>query len=114
MLILYGISNCDTVRKARRWLESQDIEYRYHDFRRDGLTREMLADWLTQVDSKELINTRGSTWRKLSDAKKAVGNDTAAIALMLEYPTIIKRPLLNLNGHYHTGFKDSEYASLFC
>lgn len=114
MMTLYGISNCDTVRKARRWLEGHGIDYRFHDFRKDGLTREQILQWLEQLDWKALINTRGRTWRQLSGDGKAALHETAAIDLMLEHPAIIKRPLLDYNGQYHLGFSDAGYRRICC
>ncbi len=113
MTTLYGIGNCDSVRKARRWLDAHGIEYRFHDFRRDGLCREQIREWLGQLDWQELINTRGTTWRKLSGGEKTALHEAAAIDLMLEHPAIIKRPLLEHDGEYHLGFGETGYSRVF-
>jgi len=113
MTTLYGIGNCDTVRKARRWLEARGIEYRFHDVRKDGLSRAMIRSWLEQLDWQDLINTRGTTWRKLSGGEKTALHEPAAIELMLEHPAIIKRPLLEHDGEYLLGFGEAEYAQVF-
>ncbi|MBI6547916.1 ArsC family reductase [Xenorhabdus lircayensis] len=92
---LYGIKNCDTIKKARRWLEDQEIPYQFHDYRVDGLSSELLQSFIEQIGWESLLNTRGTTWRKLSEEQKAaINNAEAAKALMLEQPSIIKRPLL--------------------
>lgn len=112
MITLYGISNCDTVRKARRWLDAHGIEYHFHDFRTDGLTREQILAWLEQLDWRDLINTRGTTWRKLSGGEKTALHEVAAIELMLEHPAIIKRPLVDCDGHYLLGFSGESYRKI--
>ncbi|MDP5291004.1 ArsC family reductase [Oceanimonas sp. CHS3-5] len=110
---LYGIKNCDTVKKARKWLEQAGVDYRFVDHRADGLDPEQLAHWLEVLGWEQLLNKRGTTWRALSDDDKAsLGPDTAA-ALLLAHPAMIKRPLLNLDGELHLGFKPELYASLF-
>ncbi|WP_340620371.1 ArsC family reductase [Xenorhabdus siamensis] len=92
---LYGIKNCDTVKKARRWLEDQEIPYQFHDYRVDGLSPELLQIFIEQVGWEALLNTRGTTWRKLTNEQKStINNAETAKALMLEQPAIIKRPLL--------------------
>lgn len=111
MLTMYGIKNCDTIKKARRWLEAQQIEYRFHDYRVDGLDRELLDTFIDELGWEALLNTRGTTWRKLDEAQRnACDNADAAIALMLAQPAIIKRPLLDDgNGHALLGFNADAY-----
>ena len=94
MTILYGIKNCDTVRKARKWLEAQGIEYTFHDVRSDGLDKKDLSAWVKSVGWEVLLNRRGTTWRQLSDAEKESINEANAIQLKLAKPTLIKRPVL--------------------
>jgi len=92
---LYGIKNCDTVKKARRWLDEQQVAYRFHDYRVDGLTAEMLHTFIARQGYEALLNTRGTTWRKLSDEERgAVTDADSALQLMLAHPATIKRPLL--------------------
>lgn len=113
MAILYGIANCDTVRKARKWLTSHDIDYRFHDFRKDGLTTRQLEHWATVVGWETLLNRRGQTWRKLPDKAKADLNAASALKLMQAEPTLIKRPVLEVQSRVHVGFKDADYQALF-
>lgn len=117
---LYGIKNCDTIKKARRWLENQEIPYQFHDYRVDGLSPELLQTFIEQVGWEPLLNTRGTTWRKLSDEQKnAINNTEAAQALMLEQPSIIKRPLLISKTAASAiekcliGFKAEQYQQFF-
>lgn len=91
MLTLFGIANCDTVKKAQRWLTQHAIDYRMHDYRRDGLERTLLQKWLTQVDWSDLLNQRSRTWRELDDAQKQDLSKDKAMLLMLAHPTLIKR-----------------------
>lgn len=115
MVILYGIKNCDTVKKARRWLEEHGIAYRFHDYRVDGLSHDMLAEFIAAVGWEPLVNTRGTTWRKVDEARRAtINNADAAAALMLEMPAIIKRPLLCApHKPVLLGFSDSSYQQFF-
>ena len=113
MTILYGIANCDTVRKARNWLTSHNVDYQFHDFRKDGLTARQLKHWATVVGWETLLNRRGQTWRKLQDKKKADINEASALQLMQAEPTLIKRPVLEVNSQVHVGFKVADYQDLF-
>ena len=111
---LYGIPNCDTVKKARAWLEKNGIDYTFHDFKKAGLTADLVAGWLTQVKWDVLVNRKGTTWRALSDERKAtVANAKAASELMLESPSVIKRPVLSYSGSTHVGFSDVLYQQIF-
>lgn len=115
MLTMYGIKNCDTVKKARRWLEANQIEYRFHDYRVDGLERELLDTFIAELGWEALLNTRGTTWRKLDESVRArIDNADAAAGLMLEMPAIIKRPLLCAPGKpMLLGFSESSYQQFF-
>ncbi|WP_246201666.1 ArsC family reductase [Budvicia diplopodorum] len=109
---LYGIKNCDTIKKARRWLEEHQVDYRFHDYRADGLDEALLQQLIDRLGWEPLLNTRGTTWRKLSDEQKsATNNQAAAKALMLEQPSIIKRPVLarNDSGTMLLGFSADGY-----
>ena len=110
---LYGIKNCDTVRKARRWLDDHNISYDFHDFRADGLTKTRVNQWLGDIDQEVLVNRRGTTWRKLSDQQKSVSTKAAIVDLLVEQPAIIKRPVLDNSGKLHVGFKEADYQTLF-
>lgn len=113
MTVLYGIPNCDTVKKARRWLDDHEISYRFHDFRNDGLAADQIKLWLSELGLETLINKRSTTWKNLSAEARDALNEESAVELILEQPTLIKRPLLNLNGKFHVGFKAETYQTLF-
>ncbi|HEY0061383.1 MAG TPA: ArsC family reductase [Telluria sp.] len=111
---LYGIPNCDTVKKARTWLAEQDIEFTFHDFKKQGLERATAAQWLTQIEWQTLVNRKGTTWRNLPDERKAAVTDNAsALELMLETPSVIKRPVLDRGGKFSVGFSPAQYQDLF-
>lgn len=114
-ITMYGIKNCDTIKKARRWLESQQIDYRFHDYRADGLSAEQLQTFIDQLGWEELLNTRGTTWRKLDEAqRRAITHEAAAKTVMLEQPALIKRPLLAAaDGRMLLGFSDDGYQCFF-
>ncbi|ATM04233.1 MULTISPECIES: ArsC family reductase [Raoultella] len=114
MLTMYGIKNCDTIKKARRWLEAHQIAYQFHDYRADGLDRELLNTFIAELGWEALLNTRGTTWRKLDETVRAgINNADAAAALMLEMPAIIKRPLLCAPGQpMLLGFSELTYKKL--
>jgi arsenate reductase len=111
---LYGIPNCTTVKKARAWLAGQAHEVAFHDFKKQRVDAAWLRDVIGQTGWQALLNTRGTTWRKLSDDEKAAVTDEAgAIALMLAQPSVIKRPVLERDGRYHLGFAEDQYQSIF-
>ncbi len=112
MITLYGIKNCDTVKKARGWLEQQRVTYRFHDLRDDGLDAARLKEWIKSLGWETLLNTRSTTWRQLPDADKHDLNATSAVKLMLAYPTLIKRPVL-VNGTVVTvGLNATTYSKI--
>lgn len=114
MTTLYGISNCDTVRKARKWLEGESIAFDFHDFRKQGLNAEQVARWCAAAGLDRVLNKRGTTWRQLPDEIKANTDEQTLQALMVEQPTLIKRPVLELDdGRVEIGFKADDYAALF-
>lgn len=113
MTTLYGISNCDTIKKARKWLDNNAIEYRFHDYRKDGLERSWLKNWCDELGWEALLNKRGTTWRKLPEETKATIDHEQAIELMLKQPAMIKRPLLDLGTHRKLGFKADDYQRYF-
>jgi len=118
MITVYGIPNCDTVKKARRWLEDNHIEFQFHNFKKDGLDVTLLDNWFNDIGWEILLNKRGTTWRKLDDDIKNNVNGNTAKQLMLDNPSIIKRPVLDLDptkkdSIKHVGFKENEYRTLF-
>lgn len=117
-ITLYGIPNCDTVKKARNWLTENGQPYVFHDFKKDGITTALISGWLHDVPADVLINRKGTTWRKLSDEQKAAadnsnGDDAGAIELMLASPSVIKRPVLSYAGKTSVGFSDALYQQIF-
>lgn len=110
--VLYGIRNCDTVRKARNWLENRHINYQYHDLRTDGLDPVLLESWLDQKGYTGIINQRSKAWRQLTEAQKRQLNNKGALALIQDNPTLIKRPVLTGPGLLLIGFSDTLYNTL--
>lgn len=111
---LYGIPNCTTVKKARAWLAEHGHELPFHDFKKQGVDAAWLKSVCKQTGWQALVNTRGTTWRKLDDADKvAVIDESSAIALMQAHPSVIKRPVLERDGRYHLGFAEDQYQDLF-
>lgn len=111
---LYGIPNCNTVKKARAWLAENNIDVQFHDFKKDGVSAALINSWLEQVSWEKLVNRAGITWRGLSDAAKAgIQDKPSALRLMLEKPSVIKRPVLVKNGKIlHLGFDETAYGKL--
>lgn len=113
-IVLYGIPNCDQVKKARAWLADHAIAYRFHDFKKLGADARLISAWQDAIGWEQLLNRRGTTWRALSDEEKtSVVDPPSAAALMSLYPTLIKRPVLSLPGCLHTGFSDVDYYNIF-
>jgi Spx/MgsR family transcriptional regulator len=112
---LYGIPNCDTVKKARHYLDSRNIPYEFHDFKKHGVTEALISGWMKQVGWQKLLKKTGPTWGKLpDDIKASIQDDASAAALMLEKTNIIKRPVLERDGKVLAlGFSESDYAELF-
>lgn len=113
MITLYGIPNCDTVSKARKWLASNNIEYQFHNFKKDGLTEATLSNWIKELGWEVLLNKRGMTWRKLPETSKTDIDQEKATAIMLDNTSIIKRPVLDVDGKIYVGFKPEQYQELF-
>jgi Spx/MgsR family transcriptional regulator len=110
---LYGIKNCDTVKKARQWLDLNRIDYRFHDFRGDGLSTMQTQAWLDEIGLDTLLNKRGTTWKQLDEAVRAQMTAATAAALLAEYPTLIKRPVLDIGHQRFVGFSDPRYRDIF-
>jgi Spx/MgsR family transcriptional regulator len=111
---LFGIPNCSTVKKARDWLTSHDLSYEFHDFKKQGVSAELLNSWLAQMPWEKLVNRSGMTWRNLSEAEKAAVIDApSALNLMLEKSSVIKRPVLVKDGKIiSVGFTEVIYKEL--
>ena len=106
---IYGIRNCDTMKKARAWLDARGVPYVFHDYKVDGIERARLEAWARDVGWETLLNRAGTTFRKLPDGDKAGLDETKALALMLDQPSMIKRPVLDLGGRILVGFKPELY-----
>lgn len=106
---LYGIKNCDTMKKARAWLDARGVAYTFHDYKAEGIDRARLEGWTRALGWETLLNRAGTTFRKLPDADKAGLDEGKALALMLDQPSMIKRPVLDLKGHILVGFKPEQY-----
>lgn len=113
MVIVYGIKNCDSVKKACAWLTRNNIEFQFHDFRKDGLTVAKIRQWMKAVDWETLLNRRGTTWRKLSETTKTSITKTRAQKLMAEQPTLIKRPVVENGKHITVGFSQDSFTEFF-
>lgn len=99
MLTVYGIPNCDTVKKSLTWLKENGLAYQFHDYKKQSITPQKLTEWLAQTDHQALINRAGTTWKQLSDEQKtAIKDNESAMALMLQKPSLIKRPVIEQNG----------------
>ena len=112
MITLYGIKNCDTVKKARSWLDAHKIAYRFHDYKTEGLEKARLEDWIQKLGWEILLNRAGTTFRKLSEAEKEGLTEKRAIALMLAQTSMIKRPVLEKDSLLAVGFKPEQYSAL--
>jgi arsenate reductase len=110
---IYGIKNCDTMKKARSWLDERNIAYSFHDYKAAGIERKRLEDWAKQVGWETLLNRAGTTFRKLADAEKTNLTEKKAIALMVAQPSMIKRPVLEEGSRLLVGFKPDIYAKEF-
>ena len=113
MVTIYGIRNCDTMKKAMRWLEEQGIDYRFHDYRKEGLDLKQLKAWEKELGWEVLLNRRGQLWRKLPQATRDRIDRASALKIMLDNPGIIKRPLLDTGDTRIVGFDPERYAALF-
>jgi arsenate reductase len=111
---LYGIPNCDTVKEARAWLAEHGVAHAFHDYKKQGVPLALLDDWIAALGWQALLNRKGTTWRKLDPARQAAVQDAAsARALMLEQPSVIRRPVLVRGGELRVGFDAADWARLF-
>ena len=112
MIILYGIKNCDSVKKARLWLDKNEVVYQFHDFRGDGLSMEQVQDFIAKASWEVLLNKRSTSWRQLDDEQKTDLNAEKVAALLLDKPTLIKRPVLQADEQFFIGFNAETYQTL--
>ena len=109
--VIYGIKNCDTMQKAFKWMDTNGIKYRFHDYRVEGLTAAHIERWLQEIPLEVLVNSRSTTYKALSaDQKELIAQPTTASVVILQNPSIIKRPLLDNKGAYIIGFKEEDWA----
>lgn len=114
MIHLYGIANCDTVKKARQWLTENGVDFTFVDFKKMPPNAEIISEWLTQLPLESLLNKRGTTWRKLDTQTQMLASETdTAITVMVENPSVIKRPILDIDGKYYVGFSVENYQQVF-
>ena len=111
MITIYGIKNCDTMKKAFAWLEANGIEYTFVDYKKTGVAAEHLPDWIKRAGWETLLNTRGLMWKKLSDDERADVDGAKAHQLMIQYPSMIKRPVLDTGKKLLVGFSPETYAA---
>lgn len=110
---LYGIPNCDTMKKARRWLDEHGVAYRFHDYKKQGLDEAQVRQWVAELGWETLLNRRGMMWRKLDEQTRTDIDEAGAVRLMLEIPSIIKRPVLDLGERRVVGFDPTGYGEIF-
>ena len=113
MTTLYGIPNCDSMKKARKWLDGHAVAYEFHDFKKAGLKPAMLKKWIRAVGWETLLNRRGMMWRRLDPSIRESIDLASATRVMLETPSIIKRPVLDFDGEIYVGFSEDQYQRLF-
>jgi Spx/MgsR family transcriptional regulator len=113
VITLYGIKNCDTVKKARKWLDEHTIDYAFHDLRGDGLTQEQVSEWVAELGWETLVNKRSTTWKALDESERNSMDSASAQAAIMAQPTLIKRPLLDTGHQRFTGFSASNYETIF-
>lgn len=112
-ITMYGIPNCDTIKKAKKWLEAEGMEYTFHDYRKQGIDKALVTTFCQQLGWENVLNKRGTTYRQLSQEQKDTLNEANAIDLLVEQPAVIKRPILLCDETYHLGFKADQYATIF-
>lgn len=110
---LYGIPNCDTVKKARLWLEGKGLDYTFHDYKKEGADPARVAAWIETAGLDQVLNRRGTTYRKLSDAEKAEIDAGAAVSVLVQHPSTIKRPIVEHEGGLLVGFRAEEWDAAF-
>ena len=111
-IILYGIKNCDNIKKSRKWLDKNSVEYSFHDFYINGINKPIIIEFLKNIEISLLINKRSTSWRKLSQEQKIISSRPKIIELLLKNPTLIKRPIVKTKSGYIVGFDQKEFNAL--
>jgi len=115
MIKLYGIKNCDTVKKAMKWLDDKGVKYQFHDYKKDGVDKVKLSEFVKEFGLEKIINRKGTTWRQLSEQEhQKIIDEKSALQLMAEKPSIIKRPIIDLGAKKLLGFDVGEYEKTWC
>lgn len=112
-ITMYGIPNCDTIKKAKRWLDERNVEYTFHDYRKAGVNNALIEKFFAALPWEQVVNKRGTTYRQLSDEQKANLTQSSAVELLVEHPAMIKRPILLVDNTFYLGFNATQYSSLF-
>jgi Spx/MgsR family transcriptional regulator len=112
-ITMFGIPNCDTIKKAKKWLEAQNIAYEFHDYRKQGVDAALVTEFCDALGWETVLNKRGTTYRQLTQEQKDSLNGDNAVDLLVENPAMIKRPILKVNDQLHIGFKADQYATIF-
>ncbi|ALR14905.1 ArsC family reductase [Vibrio natriegens] len=112
-ITMFGIPNCDTIKKAKKWLEAEDIAYEFHDYRKQGVDEALVTEFCDALGWENVLNKRGTTFRQLTQEQKDSLNEENAIKLLVENPAMIKRPILKVNDQLHIGFKADQYTTIF-
>jgi arsenate reductase (glutaredoxin) len=113
VITVYGIKNCDSIKKARKWLTESGIDYKFHDLRAEGIDAASIDSWIEQAGWETVLNRRGTTWRKLDSKTQESTERDNVTALLLEHPAMIKRPVLDVDGSITVGFKADNYQAIF-
>ena len=113
MITLYGIANCDTMKKARGWLDGHGVAYAFHDYKKAGVDEGLVRAWVAELGWESLVNRRGTTWRRLPEPEREGIDAKSAIRLMVENPSLIRRPVLDTGEARHVGFSEDLYQGLF-
>lgn len=112
-ITMYGIPNCDTIKKAKNWLTQNNISFTFHDYRKDGVSEALIQQFCQQLGWEMVLNKRGTTYRQLSEEQKNTINEASVVTLLVNYPAMIKRPILSVENKLYIGFKPEHYAMIF-
>ena len=113
MIKLYGIANCDTMKKARAWLDGHGVSYAFHDYKKAGIDETLVRSWVAELGWEALVNRRGTTWRRLTESEREGIDAESAVRLLVENPSLIRRPVLDSGVARHVGFSEDLYQGLF-